>query len=251
MSDVLVLCYHAVSAHWKADLSISPQRLERQLRYLVRAGYQGTTFRRAVTNPPAPRTLAVTFDDAFRSVLTRALPILSSLSLPASVFVPTAHAGTGMPMSWPGIDGWLGGPHEHELVGMSWDELGSLADAGWEIGSHTRSHPHLTQLDDAALARELRGSRDDCEARAGVPCTTLAYPYGDVDARVVRAARDAGYVAAGALSRRLVPGQSLQWPRVGIYHEDGDARFRLKASRTVRLLRALPLPGHASRPGRA
>ena len=36
---------------------------------------------------------------------------------------------------------------------MSWAELRTLADAGWEIGSHTVTHPHLTQLDDATLAR--------------------------------------------------------------------------------------------------
>ena len=36
---------------------------------------------------------------------------------------------------------------------MSWDQLGGLAEAGWEIGSHTRTHPHLTQVGDDGAAR--------------------------------------------------------------------------------------------------
>jgi peptidoglycan/xylan/chitin deacetylase (PgdA/CDA1 family) len=63
MSDVLVLCYHAVSVRWPAELSVTPERLEEQLRLLVRRGFKGATFHQAVIAPPAPRTLAVTFDD--------------------------------------------------------------------------------------------------------------------------------------------------------------------------------------------
>ena len=92
--------------------------------------------------------LAVTFDDAYRSVIELAFPILSRLGLVGTVFVPTRFAGGEEPMSWPGIDQWVGGPHERELVPMSWEELGRLAEAGWEIGSPHVSHPRLTQVAD-------------------------------------------------------------------------------------------------------
>lgn len=81
------------------------------------------------------------------------------------MFAPTEFIGTEGPMVWPGIDGWLGTPHEHELAPMDWDELAALVDAGSEIGSHGRTHPYLTHLDDATLADELEGSRADCEAQ--------------------------------------------------------------------------------------
>ena len=239
VSDVLVLCYHAVAADWPADLAVTPPNFERQVVMMQRRGYRGATFHDAVTHPPWPKTLAITFDDAFRSVFAYAFPLLAGLDVPATVFVPTRHVATGLPMAWAGIDRWVGGAYEHELVGMSWEELETLAQAGWEIGSHTRTHPHLTRLADDELARELRGSRDDCEARLGMRCVTLAYPYGDLDARVVAAAADAGYVAACELSRRLAPAGPLRFPRVGVYHRDGIARFWLKASRAVRGLRAI------------
>ncbi|HEX7059067.1 MAG TPA: polysaccharide deacetylase family protein [Solirubrobacterales bacterium] len=205
---------------------------------LLRKGFVGATFHEAVTKPPARKTLAITFDDAYLSVLELAQPILEGLGLPATVFVPTDFPDApGQAMKWQGIDGWLGGEYDSELRPMSWQQLGGLADRGWEIGSHTRSHPHLTQLDQLDLEAELTGSREVCEQRLGRPCRTIAYPYGDYDARVAAAAGAAGYEAAAALPSRLTPQRSLEWPRVGIYHEDDDRRFALKVSRPMRRLR--------------
>ena len=82
MSDVLVLCYHAVSSDWEADLSVRPEALESQLALLSGRGYRGATFSRAVTEPPASRTVAVTFDDAYRSVIALARPILEEFGFP-------------------------------------------------------------------------------------------------------------------------------------------------------------------------
>ena len=143
-------------------------------------------------------------------------------------------------MSWPGIDHWVGGPHEHELRCMGWDELRGLADHGWEVGSHTRSHPRLPELDDPALDGELAGSRADCESGLGRECKSLAYPYGAVDRRVVAAAERAGYRHAVTLPRGLHRPEPLHWPRVGIYHVDGEARWRwrMKVSPLARRIRA-------------
>ena len=121
----------------------------------------------------------------------------------------------------------------------SWDELSELANAGWEVGSHTRTHPHLPELDDEELRSELSESRAECEDELGLPCDTLAYPYGDVDERVVTAARAAGYRHAAALPGRWHGPRPLEWPRVGVYHSDAPWRFRLKASPLGRRLRAL------------
>jgi peptidoglycan/xylan/chitin deacetylase (PgdA/CDA1 family) len=238
MIDVLVLCYHAVSSDWPADLSIIPERFEEQLELLVRRGYAGATFEQAVTAPRGRRTVAITFDDAYRSVLEVAFPIMQRLGLPGAVYVPTDWPGRDAPMSWPGIDQWVGGPHEHELACLSWDQLGELAEAGWEVGSHSASHPRLTRLGDEGLAVELAASRTACEEALGRPCSSIAYPYGDVDERVIAATGAAGYKYGAALPetrrRRIEP---LDWPRTGIYHRDDIRRFRLKVSPLVRRLR--------------
>jgi peptidoglycan/xylan/chitin deacetylase (PgdA/CDA1 family) len=238
MPEVIVLCYHAVSPTWEATLAVTPDLLERQLTVLHRRGWRGATFRQAVLDPPAERTLSVTFDDAFASVARRAYPILASLGLPGTVFAPSAFISGGQPLRWAGIDHWLTTRSAPELESMSWDELGGLVQEGWEVGSHTRTHPYLTQLDEDSLRAELLQSREEIEGRLGVRCDTIAYPYGDVDQRVADAAHEAGYVAGAALSRPLTPLGPARWPRIGIYHADSMWRFRLKANRVIRRLRA-------------
>ena len=238
MRDVLVLCYHAVSARWTADLSVTEEHLEEQLQLLVTRGYRGMTLTDAVRGDDDGKILVVTFDDAYRSVIELASPLLERLEIPGTVFVPTKFAGNDAPMAWPGIDQWLDGEHETELACMNWDELRRLDAAGWEVGSHTHTHPRLTQLDDDTLADEMQRSRTICTEQLGKPCESIAYPYGDHDPRVVAAAEVAGYRAAVTLPPALHRPQPLRWPRLGIYHHDTMDRFRAKVSPTVRRLRS-------------
>jgi peptidoglycan/xylan/chitin deacetylase (PgdA/CDA1 family) len=233
---VVVLCYHALSDEWDAALSVTPGAFRRQLTSFVSRGWVGAAFTEAVLDPPAPKTLAVTFDDAFDSVRTRAAPILAELGVPATVFVPTDWPGRDR-MRWPGIEQWSTTRFAAELAPMSWDDLRALAASGWEIGAHTCSHPHLPQLDTDAIRRELTESRAACEREMGRPCRSVAYPFGDTDDRVRSAAADAGYDVAAGLSSAAWPARDrFDWPRVGVWHGEPDWRFRLKvAPATARL----------------
>jgi peptidoglycan/xylan/chitin deacetylase (PgdA/CDA1 family) len=231
MSPILVLGYHGLSDTWPDGTAVRPDAFEAQVESLVRRGYRGTTFTDALTAPRADKTVAITFDDACRSVLEHAFPVLTRLGLPATVFVPTAYAGTDRPMGWAGFDRWLGTPHEGELACMSWEALETLADAGWEVGSHTHSHPRLPTLHDDELARELRESRDRIEARLARPCRSIAYPYGVCDHRVAEATRTAGYGFGCVLYRQSTPRLPLQWPRVGVYRADTPERLLARAAR--------------------
>jgi peptidoglycan/xylan/chitin deacetylase (PgdA/CDA1 family) len=238
MGDRLLLVYHGVSDTWPSQLAVTRDQLRRQLGAIVGGGYRGTTLSDAMRAPDEDRVVAVTFDDAYRSVLECAAPILAELDLPGTVYVPTDFADSVAPMSWPGIEDWVGGPHEHELRCLSWAELRDLAAAGWEVGSHTRSHPHLPELDDDRLRDELSGSRATCEEAMGLPCPTVAYPYGAHDDRVVAAAERAGYAWACALPDRTIPSGRLRLSRVGVYRDEPALRFRAKVSPLVRRIRA-------------
>jgi peptidoglycan/xylan/chitin deacetylase (PgdA/CDA1 family) len=249
-SLTLVLCYHAISESWPAALAVSQESLRRQVSGFLRRGFAPSTFGAAITRPSGKPTLAVTFDDAYASVVDRARPVLAELEVPASLFVPTAHAGDGSRMCWPGIDRWVGTPWEPELTGASWDQLREVAAAGWEIGSHTRSHPRLTGLTDAELRAELEGSRADCEHELDRPCRSIAFPYGDVDARVAAAARAAGYTAGGSLADQPdgagARPDPLRWPRVGAYRPDSERKVRTKATLLLRAPRLWAM-GQATR----
>jgi peptidoglycan/xylan/chitin deacetylase (PgdA/CDA1 family) len=217
----LLLAYHAVGA---GSLAIPEGALHAQLALLRRRGYVGFTAaeteRRRQDGTLPPRAVVVTFDDGFRSVL-RAKPILDELGLPATVFAVTSFVESGEPLRWPG----LGQPEES----LDWPELELLREAGWEVGSHTVTHPLLPDLDDAALERELVDSRATIRKRLG-SCETLAYPYGRADERTAAAAARVGYLAAFTLGRAHRPDEPLRRPRLGLRDIDRGARLRLRLS---------------------
>jgi len=248
----LVLGYHAVSEAWPAPLSVTPAALRRQLELLLSRGWTATTFTEAVLHPPAARTFAVTFDDGFDSVRRHAAPLLAELAIPGTLFVPTDWPGRSL--RWPGVEHWAATPFADELEAMTWDDVRALAADGWEIGAHTCSHPHLSQLDDDAIGRELTESRAVCERELGRACRSIAYPFGDADERVRAAAPAAGYEAGAGLGAAVPVPSRYEWPRVGIWHGESHSRFRLKVSPVTsqlgvwRRLRAIEA---AARPTRA
>jgi peptidoglycan/xylan/chitin deacetylase (PgdA/CDA1 family)/SAM-dependent methyltransferase len=234
--DRLVLCYHAVSDSFPQRYAVTAESLADQAMSLLRRGYRPATFSEVVTAPTDARIFAMTFDDGYRSILDQALPALDRLGVPGTAFVCTSLADDGAPFGDAGE--WAGTGHEHELRTMDWDDLGRLRDAGWEIGSHSRSHASLVGLDDATLASELAGSYEDIQRRLGMTCRSLAYPFGHVDGRVAAAARRAGFEHGAT----LFPGaprtpDPLQWPRVAVNRHHTPARFRIKTAPAFRRLR--------------
>lgn len=111
------------------------------------------------------------------------------------------------------------------------EALRALDPAVVEIGSHSRSHPQLSQLDDAALDSELRGSKDDLESWLGRPVRHFAYPSGDHDPRVVAAVKRAGYASAWTTEPRAAAASddAFRMPRVAI---DDAASVAVLAAKT-------------------
>jgi peptidoglycan/xylan/chitin deacetylase (PgdA/CDA1 family) len=79
---------------------------------------------------------------------------------------------------------------------ITWEQARLMSGAGVEIGSHTVTHPILTNINDARLASELRESRSRLEAMLDRNVELFCYPNGNYDARVKCAAAAAGYRAA-------------------------------------------------------
>jgi peptidoglycan/xylan/chitin deacetylase (PgdA/CDA1 family) len=203
-SRPLVLCYHAVSPTWRHRLCIEPELLERQVRALSRFW-----------------KVHATFDDAFRSAAT-VFPALRQLGVTVQIFVCTGFARHGAPLKIAELQG----DDPRELATMTWAELRGHADRGIAIGSHTVSHAHLTRLSDVELRDELQDSKDELESELLRPCSELAYPYGEQDARVRAAARAAGYSRAYAL--RGPKGDPYSSPRVDLYRRHTPLRTFLR-----------------------
>ena len=209
----VVLCYHEVPEEARA-------RFARQMEALSR----GTTVLRAAHTGPLPDRgsfVAITFDDAFRSVRTNALPELLSRGFPATIFVPVDFLGRE--------PGWDMKMRIDEQV-MTCDELRSLPEL-IELGSHTLSHPHLTEIDVARLRDEVAASRHKLTELIGSQVSLLAFPYGEYDDRVVGTCWKAGYeLVFGCAPWPTDPaGRDFVRGRVPVYQTDGPLMFHLKA----------------------
>lgn len=222
----VVLCYHAVSEGWDHLLSVHPRALDRQLRLMRARWYQPGSAADVLDG--RRRVVHVTFDDGFRSVWN-AVPVLERLGARATVFACSDYAEDGRTFA-PAELADEASAHPDELATMDWDSLAALADRGIEVGSHTKTHPHLTAVSDSELRAELRESRERLEDVLGMPCRFLSFPYGEHDRRVRAAARASGYHGAFALPGREKPRDVFALPRVGVWRHTGLPRLAVKTS---------------------
>jgi peptidoglycan/xylan/chitin deacetylase (PgdA/CDA1 family) len=229
----LIVAYHAISETWLSPLAVSLQGFERQMEFFASRGYRGVTVaesdRLRSGTPASGRILAVTFDDAFRSVMLAA-PVLERLGWPATVFVVTSFVDSGQPLNWYGLDPLHRDTPSDELEGLDWGVLRRLHDSGWEVGSHTVSHPLLTRLSTTELERELEDSRRLISKEIG-ECLSIAYPYGVADRRVAEISRGVGYRLGVTLTGAHIADSEMLRPRLGLNQRDMGSRLLLKTSR--------------------
>lgn len=226
-------CYHSIAERGAPYLALPPEVFERQLAELQRRGYRsgGVDDLKALARgerPPQP-TVFLTFDDGFRDNAAVALPLMLAYGFRPIVFVLPRHLDEGGAFEWPEVAETRAA--EPELMrSLTWAEVDEMIGQGAEFGSHTLSHRHLPELDDEELARELGESKALIERRLGA-CTTVAYPFGEWDARVATAAREAGYEFGFSLPQgpqhRVGPHCI---PRINVDRRDDGARFRFKLS---------------------
>lgn len=83
------------------------------------------------------------------------------------------------------------------LVGIWVDKFPELVkeihDRGHEIGNHSATHVHMTQVSESKMREELRVMSDKLEAITGQRPTLFRAPYGDYNNAVVTVSRDEGY----------------------------------------------------------
>jgi peptidoglycan/xylan/chitin deacetylase (PgdA/CDA1 family) len=139
----------------------------------------------------------LSFDDGDRTWVDVLAPLLDSLQIPATFFVISDRVSRD-------------GRHGDRLT---WQDCRDLCGAGHSVGSHTRSHQRLADLDDATAADEIRESKAEIEDQLGVAVRDFAAPYGwperDYGDRHVEMARAAGYRSfASTFRTAMQPGDS-------------------------------------------
>ena len=170
--------------------------------------------------------VAITFDDAFVNVLKNAVPVLKKHNLTAGICVPTGNLG--QPPRWKILPECS---DTFETV-MSREQVVELSKDGFEILSHTKSHPVLTEIDFAQLNLELSESKKTCEETVGHEIHGISYPYGAHNAEVCDLARTAGYQYGFTIEPETVNGKTndMQIGRFLVSPRDSLLTFKLKVN---------------------
>jgi len=226
LGDVpMILMYHGVAdeADDPNHLCVAPARFAEQLTWLKRRGLRGVSIATLVDAMRAGRSrglIGITFDDGYVNVLEAALPELRRHDFTATMFIVSDRLG--------GSNEWDEGPR---WPLMTASQVGELAAAGMEIGSHSTTHVRLAGLDAGQLTAQVAGSRASLADLTGAPVRGFAYPYGSMDAAARSAVRDAGYDYACAVQTPMRELGIMALPRVYVGQSD-DAR-RMAAKRLL------------------
>lgn len=202
---------------------VTPRQFQRQIEMALAAGLTFLPLREYLAQPPPRHHLAaITFDDAYQSIHDHAFPLLQRLGLRATLFVPSAWLGK--------MDDWDVNFFNIRFPHMTAGQVREIAGAGWEIGSHAATHRDLTRLSDAELRDELTLSRHFLQELTGDSVTSISYPFGNTDARVVAACQAAGYqygCVMGRIHAQLEATYCI--PRFGVYLYDFPRLFVKKS----------------------
>jgi peptidoglycan/xylan/chitin deacetylase (PgdA/CDA1 family) len=237
------LSYHSVADVGPRYLSVSPALFERQLDHYASRGLRSgglAELRDLVAGRESAANLFLTFDDGYVDNREQALPLMRERGVRAFVFILPPLVDEGAPLLWPEVaDEVEAAPQT--MRSLTWPMVEELKEGGFEIGSHGLRHASLPTLSDEELREEMLDSRQRIVERLG-SCETIAYPFGDWDPRVARAAADCGYEIAFTQPTKI--GQrrasALSIPRVNVDYRDEGRRLDLKLSGAGRRLLLSP-----------
>lgn len=218
-NPTVFLMYHEVEQPGVAPTSLDPgsllyvvprERFAAQVDWLRGAGFDGCGVSAWLDGREHEqrRRIVFTFDDGCHSDLAVAAPILAAAGFGATFYVTVDFVGR---------PGYLTRAGLRELHG-----------AGFEIGSHSMTHAFLTDLDAAALRREMVDSKRWLEDAIGAPVTSFSCPGGRSDRRATAQAVLAGYrsLATSRVGANSATSSALALSRVPVTRTTDAAAFQ-------------------------
>ena len=196
--SVPILVYHNFDPVKPGSMTVTPNRFETQLNWMLKNGYTVIPLQTLVnyllgkTSTIPEKSVVITVDDGRKSVDTYLLPIVKKYHIPVTLFI------------FPQVI-------SHAPYALTWEDLKSLQNTGlFDIQDHTYWHPNFKQekkrLSQAAYIKlvhtQLVTSKKVLEEKLGIKITLLAWPFGIYDANLEKDAKNAGYLMAFSIKAR-------------------------------------------------
>jgi GT2 family glycosyltransferase/peptidoglycan/xylan/chitin deacetylase (PgdA/CDA1 family) len=222
-----ILYYHGIRSDFLYEFRRQMETLSRSTS-IVTADYQGSL---------PSNSVAITFDDAFVSVIENALPELIVRSFPCTIFVPVDFLG--QPPRWETEDA---NDTFQETI-MTRAQLISQTEFV-TLGSHGKSHARLSRIDPNSARVEIEGSRRLLQEITGGTVRLISMPFGDFDRSTIEACRLAGYDHVYTSTPENVDPSKpkVVRGRVRVDPWDGPIEFFLKVNGAYEWLSRLRLP---------
>lgn len=193
-----ILMYHKVLP--QADRSrhkiyVTCQQFAQHMQFLAKYRFTPITFKdyfafrdgdKPLSNFPR-KPIIITFDDGYENNLHYALPIMQRYGFKGVLF---ALGGQIDYNKWDADEG----EPRHRLLNA--EQLRTMAAAGFEIGAHSLTHPHLPILSSEVADMEITQSKQRLEQWLQQPVISFAYPYGDYNNSIKALVEKAGFTCA-------------------------------------------------------
>ena len=229
---LVILQYHHIADDTPFSTSTKPEVFAAHLEHLAQSGFNIVSlsehFSQQNEGDASANALevAITFDDAYRSIFTEAFPLLRARGWPFTIFVATDLVGR---------------PGGHYLA---WDELKAMKAAGAEIANHSTGHQHwarkpvnksLQAWSDEFLQDTLR-AQETLETHLDFAPKHYALPYGEYHPLLVDQLQAAGFIIFGQHSGAVSRPRPVVIPRFPM----GGPYAGLESFKTKVLTRAFP-----------
>lgn len=214
---LVILAYHGVPARMRHRFTRQLDLMRKGADAIVAADFCGPA--RA-----GDLLVALTFDDAFTSVVEHALPELATRGMPATIFAPSGMLG--------GTPGWemeSGNPDRTETI-VEAEVLSGLCPDTVQIGAHGVTHARLPRIGHDAAAVEISASKAHLEKLLGREVMGFAFPYGEYDDSLVDLCRASGFRFAFTLTPEIVDpnDRAIVRGRVSVRLDDSPLELWLK-----------------------
>ncbi len=228
IAGLRVLMYHKISRDYSDTLTVKANDFYEQMLSLINEGYhfihlselnqvlkEGKSVR--------PKTVLITFDDAYVNNRELAAPILEKLNLKYSIFLPVGHLGK--------VNSW----DEGREPLLSFEDLRKMKNRHVEYGLHSFHHRPYTEMSIIEVKADLKLCQDTLN-REKIPfINSLAYPYGifprnEEKSFFFDALKEVGIESAFRIGNgiNLILNNPYELKRVDIQGSDSLDVFRLK-----------------------
>lgn len=181
-SKAVILAYHRIGEPEHIGSNLNEETFLNHVEEIINNDYNVISLPEVVKaikaqEPLPPRTIAITFEGAYRSAYQHAIPALIEKKLPFTIFI--ASESTKIP--------------NH----LDWKTLKKISKYdGASFGILPATYTHINGLDKAEATRLINKSRTAFKENMGFEAKLFSYPFGEISHTLKTIAQEQGFDAA-------------------------------------------------------